>query len=93
MFIPYTEKVLKLRENKDYLGYGIARREQVLAFTGPLQYQTPAVETLALRKNQDEPCAKYREVMRLALQFKCLWGEKQLEEDARRVHELTNKER
>lgn len=90
MFVPYTEEVLKRRENKDYLGYGTARREQVSAFTGPLQYQTPAVETLTLRKNQDEPCAKYQEVKRLALQFKTLWGDKQLEQDAKRVNELTN---
>lgn len=93
MFIHYTQEVLNLRENKDYLSYGTERRKQILSFTGPLQHQTPVIEQYTLRNNLDEPCAKYPEVMRLALQFKSLWGDKQLEEDARRVYEITNQRR
>ncbi len=93
MFVPYTDTVIQLRENKDYLAYGLARREQVVSFVGPLKYEFVLEDIGNIRSHPEHPCAKYPEVKRLALQFKTLWGDKQLEQDAKRVNELTNKDR
>lgn len=92
MIVPYTEQVLNLRESKDYLAYGIARREQVLSFIGATQH-TFVLVRLNIKRNEGQPCAKYPEVKRLALQFKTQWGDKQLEQDANTVYEITNKDR
>lgn len=93
MFVPYTDAVMQLRENKGYLAYGVARREQVISFVGPLKYEFVLEDVGNIRTYPEQPCAKYPEVRRLALQFKTLWGDKQLEQDAKRVNELTNQDR
>lgn len=84
--VPYSQESLDLHRKKMYVEYAHQRIRDIQEGTERPFTFAPAIEK-ELRSNPNDPCSKYKEVKKMAFEFKMKWGERQLELDCKTAQE------